>query len=118
MFSSGPLGFNPGAGAGQGTTVTQILINGQPASVTFGNLGAQNQGAVVGAVTLVTIPPGGVQNTPLTIGGVTPAGSPFGAGVPYSTLFTITNGGIVPCNVVAAIDIPAFVYTGVTLTVT
>jgi hypothetical protein len=76
--------------------VTDVLLSG----TTLANLGAQNAGAVIGAITLV----GGPQLTPVVISG------------PFASFFAVTNGGFVPCNLIAAVDIPSGDYTnGITL---
>lgn len=85
-----------------------ILLLGSPLGITainlsgssLSNLGAQNAGAVIGAITIT-----GTQTTPIVIGGTDAA------------LFSVTNGGIVPCNLIAAVDIPAGSYS-ITLTAT
>ena len=69
--------------------VTAVNLSGTSLS----NIGAYNQGAVIGAITLS--PNGVVQSTPVVVGGADAA------------YFSVTNGGIVPCNLIAAVDIPA-----------
>jgi hypothetical protein len=64
-------------------------------------LGAQNKGGVIGALTVVN----GTQTTPIVIGG------------PNAAKFAVTNGGMVPCNLIAAVNIPAGSYS-ITLSVT
>lgn len=78
-----------------------ILLLGMPTGVTgitsptsLSNLGAQNQGAVLGPMTIT-----GTQTTAIVIGGTDAA------------LFSVDNGGFVPCNLIAAVDIPAGSYS-------
>ena len=85
--------------------VTDIPITGIILSnTTLANMGAYNAGAVIGQLTLD--PPGAIQHTPIVIGGASAA------------LFGVTNGGWAPCNFVAAVNIPAGDYSGVTFTAT
>jgi hypothetical protein len=73
-------------------TSLQVLINGQSAGTVATSLhGAYNAGQVVGALTVS----GGTQTTPITISG------------PDAPKFTISNGGMVPCNLVAAQNLSA-----------
>ncbi|HVX56454.1 MAG TPA: hypothetical protein VHA37_01870 [Candidatus Saccharimonadales bacterium] len=77
-------------------TVTAVNLS----NASLSNLGAQNQGAVIGAITVT-----GTQTTPVVIGG------------PDAAKFAVTNGGMVPCNLIAAVDLPAGSYS-ITLTAT
>jgi hypothetical protein len=86
------------------TTIFQVIsINLSGTSLS--NLGAQNAGTIIGAITTTTSPPGYTQNTPVVLGGTD------------ATKFAITNGGIIPCNLIAAVDIPAGSYS-ITLSAT
>jgi hypothetical protein len=81
--------------ASSGTVVTSVNLSG----TSLTNLSAHNQGQVIGAITVTTSPPGGIQNTPVVLGGTDAA------------LFSVTNGGTVPCNLIAAVDIPSGSYS-------
>jgi hypothetical protein len=60
------------------------------------NMSAANAGDVVGAVTVTTNPPGGSPSNPILIGG------------PDAGKFALTNGGVIPCNlVVGASNLPS-----------
>jgi hypothetical protein len=87
---SGLTRFGVSARLVQPGGVTAVNLSGTSLS----NLGAQNQGAVVGAITVT-----GAQTTPVVIGGTDAA------------KFAVTNGGIAPCNLIAAVDIPAGSYS-------
>lgn len=76
--------------------VTAVLLS----KTSLSNLGAQNKGGVIGAITVT-----GAQTIPVVIGGTDAA------------KFAVTNGGMVPCNLVAAKDIPAGSYS-ITLSAT
>jgi hypothetical protein len=79
-----------------GSRVTSVNLSG----LSLSNLGAQDQGAVIGAITVT-----GTQTTPVVLGG------------PDAAKFAVTDGGIVPCNLIAAVDIPAGSYS-ITLSAT
>ena len=93
MWNCRPL--NSSFLAAPGFTVTAVNLSG----TSLANLGAQNAGAVIGAITTTTVPSGNTQNTAVTLGGTDAA------------KFSITNGGIIPCNLIAAVDIPAGSYS-------
>jgi hypothetical protein len=77
-----------------GWVVVSINLSGTALS----SLGAQNQGAIISPITVTTAPPGFGTHTPITV----TAGS---------SLFAVDNGGILPCNLIAAVDIPAGSYS-------
>lgn len=85
--SSGHGSFKFPVGGGG---VTSIDLSGASLS----SLGAQNQGSVIGVITIA-----GSQNTPIVIGGTDAA------------YFTVDGGGFAPCNLIAAVDIPAGSYS-------
>lgn len=86
-----------------GVSFTVLSVN--LSNTTLSSLGAQNAGAIIGAITTTTTPPGQTQHSPITLGGADAA------------LFSVSNGGILPCNLVAAVDIPAGSYS-ITLSAT
>lgn len=88
-----------------GVTGSVVVISVNLSGLSLSNLGAQNAGGVIGAITVTTSPPGGTQNTPVVLGGADAA------------KFQVTNGGIIPCNLIAAVDIPAGAYS-ITLSAT
>ena len=77
--------------------VTQILLNGSTAPIAI-TLSAQNAGAVIAAVTVVTSS-GNPWTTPLKLEGND------------ATKFALSHGGVVPCNlIVSSNPIPAAEY--------
>jgi hypothetical protein len=89
-------------GSLSGYTVTGILVGG----VSTANLaiGAQNAGALIGAITVTTSPPSGPQNYTITLSGADAAD------------FAVSNGGVQPCNlIVGPSDLAAGSYA-ITLT--
>lgn len=79
-------------------TVGFVVISVNLSGTNLANLGAQNQGAVIAAITTTTSPAGNSQNTPIVLGGTDAA------------KFSVSNGGMLPCNLIAAVDIPAGSY--------
>lgn len=64
--------------------VTALNLSG----TTVATLGPANAGTLVGAVTVTTNPPGGTYAGIVTLGGANAA------------QFALTNGGVIPCNLV------------------
>lgn len=64
------------------------------------SLGAQNAGSTIGVISVV-----GNQTTSIVVGGT------------HGSLFSVDNAGIAPCNLVAAVNLPAGSYS-ITLTAT
>jgi hypothetical protein len=79
-------------------TVTAVLLNGQSSGTIFVDEPGANAGDVIAAVTVTTVPPGQPPNTPVIIGGS------------KASLFSITNGGMPPCNLIWATNVPAGSY--------
>lgn len=79
-----------GGGGGIPGNVTDINLSATDLS----DLGAQNAGATIAIITIT-----GTQGTALVVGGTDAA------------YFTTDNGGMAPCNLLAAIDIPAGSYS-------
>jgi hypothetical protein len=68
--------------------IIAIFISGQSPSVALSNIAASDAGTVIGPITILTSPPGGSQSTPIVLSGTDAA------------LFSVTNGGNIPCNLV------------------
>jgi hypothetical protein len=82
-----------------------VVVSVNLSGTSLTNITAKDAGSVIGAITTTTSPPGNTQHTPVVLGGADAAS------------FQVTNGGIIPCNLVVAVDIPAGSYS-ITLSAT
>ncbi len=87
-------------------TVTPAITSVNLSNTTVNTTGTANAGTVVGAVSVTTNPPGGTYAGVITLGGAN------------ASSFALTNGGVLPCNlVVGAANLAAGTYA-VTLSAT
>jgi hypothetical protein len=102
------LALSAGLSAAQTTTTTSytLTITVTPAissinlsSTTLHTVGPNNANAVVGAISCTTNPPGGTCANAIVLGGAN------------ASSFALTNGGVLPCNlVVGSVNIAAGSY--------
>ncbi len=87
-------------------TVTPAVMSVNLSNTSVASVGPANAGTVVGAVSATTNPVGGTLTAPIVLGGADGA------------KFALTNGGMLPCNlVVGPADVPAGSYA-ITLSAT